>query len=84
MYEVKCLKDFGTWCKKGTIRKLNNEFSVRHDKLGNVKIIRFLGNQNDLTTKDNIKHKINMLDIKIKVLETEKNEYIKILKGENK
>ena len=43
MWKVKCIEDFGTWCKKGIIIDISNETFFWAEKRGYVKGIKNLG-----------------------------------------
>lgn len=76
MYEVKCLKDFGCWSKKGKVIRLNNNLAERMEKRGIVEIIKNLGTNTE--TKESMKLKILKIEANIQTLKTKKKEYKKI------
>lgn len=74
MYKVKCVKDYGVWCKEGKIIELNNYMTEKFFKSGHIKILKYLGNYPYSPyylkqTVKNIKNQIQCLQRKLEAYE---------------
>ena len=80
MYRVRCLKDFGCWCRVGKVTSLSNWLTHRMSRVGNVEIIEFLGNSP--YSPYQLHMSINSMKLKIKELQERIALYEKYLKDE--
>jgi hypothetical protein len=70
MYEIVGLEEFGIWCKKGEYRIVSDATAERGAKKGYLKILKYLGKNS--TSPYFLKKKIEVLDIRIRELLTQK------------
>ena len=76
--QVKCLKNYGLWAKKGKILETSDDTALRLERRGIVKVIKYLGKYDE--SKFYLKKNIKSAKNQIKVLEQKIKRYEKIMK----